>query len=60
MTCLYGLVVQYSSRVIDLKDKLTLVKNATVEKANHDDNTIKSLREWVNLLHKEIEKLSEA
>ena len=43
-----------------LKDKLTTAKSADAKKAKSNVVIIKSLREWMNPLHKEIDKIGEA
>ena len=60
MTYLFGLVIRYSNQMMDLKTMLTSAKDVAAKMARHDAETIKSLRERVNPLHKEIEKLGEA
>ena len=55
MTQLFELVSRYTNWVMELKNKLTLVKSAAAKKAERDAAIIKSLWEWVNLLHNEID-----
>ena len=45
---------------MELKNKLASTKCTAAKKADRDANTIKSLQELVNLLHKEIDKVGEA
>ena len=57
---MFELVCRYTNRLVRLQDKLTATTSAAAKKAESDAAIIKSLREHVNPLHKEIDKIGKA